>query len=144
MTTAPNTAIAIRASLKVDERKVLRRSTEAEPDTAYRVDQWIVLFAINFATHPADVNINDVGIWIEVYIPDLLQEHCARHDVTLVANQILQDLEFARQQWDFPAAAIHCPRHEIHFEVADAKHGLIRYDRTASRERLDARQQLGE
>lgn len=57
----PNVPIATSASLKVDEVKVLARSTETVPDTADGMDQWISLLAIDFPTHAADIDVNDIS-----------------------------------------------------------------------------------
>ena len=71
----------ISASLKVVERKVLARSTNAKPDAAYGVYEWIDLLGVDLATHATDVNIDNVGLGVKMQIPDLFQKHCPRHNV---------------------------------------------------------------
>ena len=39
-------------------------------------------------------------------IPHVLQQHGPGHNMALVANQVFEQLEFARKQLDVPAAAI--------------------------------------
>jgi hypothetical protein len=56
----PKVAIAISASLNVDDVKVLARSTERVPDTANRMDQRIGLLAVDFATHAPDIDVDDI------------------------------------------------------------------------------------
>ena len=56
----PKVPIAISASLKVDDVKVLARSTETIPDTANRMDQRIGLMVIDFATHAPDIDVDNV------------------------------------------------------------------------------------
>ena len=57
----PKVPIAISASLKVDDVKVLaRRSTETVPDTANRMDQGIGLMVIDFATHAPNIDVDNV------------------------------------------------------------------------------------
>src|SRR5579863_3968798 len=109
MTTAPKTAMLPSANLNVEDRKALARSTDAKPDAANGVDQRVSLLAVHFAADAADINVDDVGRGIEVQIPDMLQEHRPRHHVALVADQIFEHLELARQQLDFPAPAVDCP-----------------------------------
>ena len=76
-------------------------------------------------------------------IPDLFEEHRARHDMAFVANQILQNLELAGQQFDDAAVAVCGARHKIELKVADAQDGFLHYRGAPSRQRLDAGEQLG-
>src|ERR1700730_17881047 len=105
MTTAPKTAMLTSANLNVEDRKALARSTDAKPDAANGVDQRISLLAVDLATDAADIDVDDLRRGIEMQIPDMLQQHRTRHDVALVADQIFEHLEFARQKFDRPAAA---------------------------------------
>src|SRR5271157_1509165 len=93
---APKVPIAISASLNVEEVRVLARSTELVSDAADRVDQRIGLLVVNLAAHAPDIDIDDVGRRIEMQIPDVLQEHRARHHAALVAHQVLEQLELLR------------------------------------------------
>src|SRR3979409_1246409 len=96
-TITPKAPIAISASLKVDDVKVLARSTETVPDTANRMDQRIGLLAVDFSTHAPDIDIDDICRGIEMKIPDVLQQHCPRYDAAFVANQIFEKLELPRK-----------------------------------------------
>src|SRR3981081_1779830 len=89
----PNVPIAISASLNVDDVRVLVRSTETVPHAANRMDQRIVLLAVEFATHPPDIDVDDIGRGIEMQVPDVLQQHRPGHDAAFVAHQILQQLK---------------------------------------------------
>ena len=86
----PKVPIAIRASLKVDDVKVLARSTERVSDAANRMDKRIGLLAVDFATHAPDIDVDNIGGGIEMKIPDVLQQHCPRYDAAFIANQILR------------------------------------------------------
>src|SRR5882762_11467595 len=99
-TTTPKVPIAISASLKVDEVKVLARSTETVPDTANRMDQRISLLAVDLAAHAPDIDVDDVGRGIEMKVPDMLQQHRPGHDAALVADQIFQQLELPGKKRD--------------------------------------------
>src|SRR5262249_9018418 len=94
----------ISASLKVDERRGLARSTDTEPDAADGMDERIGLLAVDLTAHAPDIDVDDVGGGIEVEIPDVLQQQRARHDLALVANEVLENLEFARQELDVASA----------------------------------------
>src|SRR5579863_429151 len=134
----------ISANLNVDERKVLARSTETKSDAANGVNERIGLLAVDLAANAPDININDVCRRIEMQIPDLLQQHSARHDMALISDQIFKDLEFSRQQLDASAATVCRPCHEVQFQVSDAQQCFLDDGCATAGERLDARQQLGE
>src|SRR5882757_1003505 len=138
----PNVPIAISACLKVDEVRVLTRSTETVPDTANRMDQRIGLLAVDLAADAPDIDVDDIGRGIEMKIPDVLQQHCPGYDAALVANQIFQKLEFPGKKKDFLAASTGGPRHQVDREIADAQGRLLDNGIAAPAKRLDARQQF--
>src|SRR5712664_865510 len=140
----PNVPIAISASLKVDDVKVLARSTETVPDTANCVDQRIGLLAVDFATHAPDIDIDNICRGIEMKVPDVLQQHCPGYDAAFVANQILQKLEFPRKKHNVLAASADGPRHQVDREIADTQDGFLDDGVAAAAKRLDARQQFHE
>src|SRR6202047_2437974 len=107
----PKVPIAISASLNVDDVRVLARSTEQVPYATNRMDQRIGLLAVDLATHAPDIDVDDVGRGIEMQIPDVLQQHRPGYDAALVANQILQQLEFPGKQKNILAASAGGPRH---------------------------------
>src|SRR5579872_1244591 len=141
---APKPAMQTSAARKVDERSVLAMSTDAKSDAADGVYQRIAVMIVDLAAHAADIDVDDVGGRVEIQVPDVLQQHRAWHHLALVAHQIFQHLEFARQQFDLFAGAVGGAGHEIEFEVADAQHGFLHHGGAAPRQRFDARQQFGE
>ena len=84
------------------------------------MDERIGLLAVDLAADASDIDVNDVCRWVKMQIPYMLQQHRPRNNLALVANQLLENLEFSRQQLDFPAAAAHRPCHEVQLEIADA------------------------
>ena len=121
----PKAAIAMSASLKVDDLRVLAKSTETIPDTANRVDQRISLLIVDLAAHASDVHVDDIGRGIEVKVPDVLQQHGAGYDAAFVSRQVLQKLEFARQQQNFLATTAGRARNQVDGEIADAQDGFL-------------------
>src|SRR6516225_88721 len=98
------------ASLRVEDRRVLFRSTEAKSDAANGMDQRVVLAAVDLATNSTDIDVDDIGHRIEVQIPYVLQQHGSRDHLTGIARQIRQQSKLARQQFDFPTTAAGDPR----------------------------------
>src|SRR5215475_13477918 len=103
--------MAIKANLKVDDRKVSIRRTDAVPNATDCVDKGIKLSVVHFAADAPNIDINDVGCGIEVEIPNVLQQHSPRNYPSLIANQILKQLEFARKQGDIPATSAGASRY---------------------------------
>src|SRR5262249_25816097 len=136
--------MASSASRSVEERSVLARSTDAKPYAAHGMDQRIGLMIVDLAPHPPDVNVDNVGVRIEMQVPHVLQQHRARDRSPLVADQILEYLELARQQIEGAAAALARARDEVELEIADAQHGFLDHRGAAPGQRLDAREQFRE
>src|SRR3974390_208587 len=143
-TITPKVAIAISASLNVDEVSVLARSTEAVPDAANGMDQRIGLLVVDLAAHPPDIDVDDIRRRIEVEVPDVLEQHGARDHASFVAHQIFQKLELLRQEIDLLAVPAHRPRYQVDGEVADTQDGLLGNSLAAPAECLQARQQFDE
>src|SRR4051812_46357232 len=143
-TISPNTAIANSASRKVEERSVLTRSTETISDAANGMDQRIGLGIVDLAADAADIDVDDVGGGIEMQVPDVLEQHRAGDDAPLVADKIFEQLEFARQQWDLPAAAAGTACDQVDGEVADPQHGLLGDGFAAAAQCLKTRKKLDE
>src|SRR4029453_13560592 len=140
----PNVPIAISACLKVDDVRVLARSTETVPDTASRMDQRIGLLAVDLATHAPDIDVDDICGGIEMKVPDVLQQHCPGYDAAFVANQILEKLKLPGKKHNILTAPACGPRHQVEREIADTQDGLLDNGVTASAKCLDARQQFDE
>src|SRR5260370_7267848 len=124
-TTAPKSATQISASRSVDDRNVLVRSTHTKPDPADGMNERISLLAVDLAPDTSDVDIDDVGRRVKVQIPYMLQQHRPRHDMTFLANQILQNLKFPRHQFDLPPPAPSTSRHPVESTIPDAPHLLL-------------------
>jgi hypothetical protein len=56
------------------------------------------------------MRLDDIRLRIEMNIPDVFEQHCARRDAAFVAHQISQQLAFARLQIDRRAGAPYGPR----------------------------------
>src|SRR4030081_1997981 len=117
-TITPKAPIAISASMKVDDVKVLARSTETVPDAANRMDQRISLLAVDFATHAPDIDVDNICRGIEMKIPDVLQQHGAGYDAAFVTRQILQKLKLRPQEIAILAATPARPRRQADPETA--------------------------
>ena len=134
--------IQIKASLSVVDRKVLARSADTKPHSTDGMNERIGLLAVDLFADASDIDVDDVGGGVKAQIPYMLQQHRARHHPALIADQIFQQLELARQQLDGVAAAAHRSRHQIELKIADAQHCFLDDGIAAPRQRLDAGQQF--
>src|SRR6516165_7222973 len=117
----PNVPIAISACSKIVELSVLARSTETVSDTTNGIDQRISLLVVHLAAQASDIEVNDICRWIEMKIPDVLQQHPPGHDAVFVAHEIFQKLEFLGPKENLLAAPAGRPRGHVDYEIADAQ-----------------------
>src|SRR5215472_6533452 len=90
MVPAAKTPVSAIAQRNVVVRKNSGRRTQGEPNSADGVNEGQLFRQIDLSPEPADVNIDQVGARIEVIVPDLLEEHCARHHLPVVTHQLLE------------------------------------------------------
>ena len=115
------------------------RGTDTIPNTPNCMDQRIRLLTVYLAADATNIDVNDIGGGVEMNIPDMLPQHRPWNYATFVTNQIFQELEFSRQQFDFAIAATHCSRHQIHFEITDAQNRFLDDGCAASGKSLNPR-----
>src|ERR1700757_1101867 len=106
------------------------------------MDQRIGLADVDFPANAADIDIDDIGRWIKMEIPHVLQEHGSRYHLTDIASQILQQFELSRQQFDFLASSAGDPFQEIDLQVADPQYRLLDNGSTTAGKRVDTRHHL--
>jgi hypothetical protein len=83
------------------------------------------------------VDVDDVGLGVEVVFPDLLQQHGAGHRLAGVAHQEFQQLELARLEVDLLALAVHGAADQVHLQVADPQQGVDRAGLATAGQGLD-------
>src|SRR5262245_4423773 len=104
------------------------------------MNERVSLLTVDLSADAPDIHVDDVGRGVEVQFPYMLQQHRSRNDAAGMANEVLENLKFARQQLDCPAAAGRRSRDEVELAVADAAHRFLDDGRAAPGERLDPRQ----
>ena len=92
------------------------------------------------------MDVDDIGLRVEMVGPDLFQQHGPRHALTGVAHKEFEELKFARLQVDQGRLTLHLTRDQVHFQIADAQDGLHRVLILvlAPAQRLDAGDQFGQ
>lgn len=76
---------------------------------------------VDFFAEFADVDVDEVGAWVEVVFPDFLEEHGARADGALIAHECFEEFEFAGAEVDLSAVAGGDAGSDVEGEVADAE-----------------------
>jgi hypothetical protein len=61
---------------------------------------------VDLAAQPAYVGFDDVRMGVEMNIPDVLEEHCARHHLPCMPHQVFKQSEFA----GLPVLSFRVPR----------------------------------
>src|SRR6185437_14500109 len=118
-----NTAAKARAQRNVVVLNRSGRRTQHESDFTDRVNERWLVGQVDLAPQSSNVHINDVGAWVEVIVPNLLEEHRPSHHLAVMSHQVLEELEFARLQVEPAAPAADLARKEIDLEVTDTHHG---------------------
>jgi hypothetical protein len=98
------------------------------------VQQGLVEALVDLAAQSRDVRLHDVGLGIEVEVPDLLQQHRAGHDLAawrIRYSRILNS--WASSSMRLPAAR-HGAGQQVDLEVAGAQRGR-RHDRRPAGQR---------
>ena len=88
--------------------------------STHRVQQGRFETLLDLAAQARDMHINDIGLRVEVIIPDMLQQHCSSDDLPGMAHQIFEQTEFARLEDDDLTCPFGGMRQAVEFEIADA------------------------
>src|SRR5208283_1465579 len=101
------------------DRKTSPVSIEFEAECPNIDDELALACRIELAAHVSDVHVDDVGRPHELEVPDVLEQHRARHDLARTAHEIFDQLEFLRQEFDGSPRAAHGAIDKVHFQIAN-------------------------
>ena len=90
------------------------------PGAANGVDERTVEALVDLRSQPRDMHVNNVGLRVEVIVPDMLEQHGAGHHLAGVLHQELEQAELARLKHDLGAITHHPMRQPVELEIADA------------------------
>ncbi len=110
---------------------------------AHRMQQCLGEAFINFRAQPRDMHVDDVGLGVEMIVPDVLQKHGAGDHLARMLHEVFQQAELPRLQHDLGAGAGHLVRQPVELEIAHPVDGLLAAAAPA-RQHLGARQELRE
>src|SRR5882757_4994424 len=135
-------------SLKIAKPYSYRTSTYTVTDhvsgAADRMQQRPLKTLVDLGAQPRNVHVDHVGLRIEMIVPDVLQQHGARHHLAGMLHQIFEQAEFARLERQLVLAACDAMGEPVELEIADTVERVLGRTAAAARQHLDAGQQLGE
>src|SRR3569623_274606 len=100
--------------------------------------------AIDLGPEPRHMDVDDVGLRVEVVVPDVFKQHGAGNHLAGVLHQILEQAELARLQQDGLAAPLALARQPVEAQIPDLEAGGAFARTGAPREHLHTGEQLGE
>ncbi len=107
------------------------------------MDQLVREGIVDLGAQALDRHVDDVGVAVEVHVPDLRGDQGARQHLALAAHQQVQEGELLVGQGDhLPLAADLAPQH-VQMQIGQL-HLLCLADHAAAQQGTDTQQQLGE
>jgi len=85
------------------------------------------------------MHVDHIGLRIEMIVPDIFQQHGARHHLAGVLHQIFQQAKLARLQRQLFLAAGDAVREPVELEIADAIDRLLGRTAMTAGQHFDAR-----
>src|SRR5438105_3497662 len=92
---------------------------------AHGVDQRALEALVDLRAQSGNMNVDHVGLGVEVVVPDMLEQHGPGHDLTRVLHQIFEKPELAWLQDYLGARADDAVRKPVELEVTDAIGGRL-------------------
>ena len=111
-----------------------------------RVDEDVLQgTAIDLLPQARDMHVDDIGLRIEVIVPDRFEQHGPRHHLPGMAHQVLEQAELARLQLQHLATALDAALEQVHLQVGHAQAGVrLRTAALATQQAIQPRRQFGE
>src|ERR1700732_3271714 len=120
----------------------LLRGAQTVTDATNRVQQRMIEALVDLLPQPADMDVDNIGLRIEMIVPDMLKQHRTGNHMAGVAHQAFQQSEFARQHLDRFARTLDGPRQQIELEICDLQLCRSRWPDAPSQQRLQTGEQL--
>src|SRR5262249_7951005 len=86
---------------------------------AQRADQFQPVAVVNLAPQSLDINLNQVGKRVEVFVPHVLADLCAGDDLARAPREILQQRVLFASQVDSAAGALNLMSARVNCQVGD-------------------------
>src|SRR3984957_19377358 len=90
------------------------------PRPAHGMQERRVEVAVDFGAQSRDMDVDHVGLRIEVIVPDVFEQHGPRDDLARVLHEIFEQAKLSRLQRDFLSRARHLVGQAIEREIAQS------------------------
>src|SRR5271170_5459066 len=123
---------ALRSRIASARRKAVARKSLPSAVTnhitgaADGAEQRCVEIAIDLRPQARHVDVDHIGLRIEMIVPNVLEQHGAGHHLARVLHQILEQPEFARLEHNLFCAAADLVREPVKHQIGDSEHRLLR------------------
>src|SRR5262245_39032521 len=94
---------------------------------------------IDFVAQSAHEHVDDVGLRVEVVLPDVREDHRLGYDLARIAHEVLEECEFTRPQVNRLIPTGDLARQEIERQISDAQRCRLRRTAGTADGRLHAR-----
>ena len=108
------------------------------------MDELRLEIAVDFIAEAADEDVDDVGLGIEMIIPDMFEDHGLGDDFVLVPQEVFQEEKFAGLEIDLGGAAPDFAGEEVHLEIGEGEVGDDGRGAGAADEGLEAGEEFRE
>src|SRR5665213_2864747 len=110
--------------MAVNRKAELRRNlglmrTDHIAGTTHGLQQWGGEAFVQLAAQARNMHVNHVGLRIKVIVPDIFKQHCASNNMPSVADEIFQQFEFTRLQYNWRSTTRYCAGEEIQLKIKD-------------------------
>src|SRR5271170_2455647 len=111
---------------------------------AHGVQERLRKALVDLGSQSRNVHVDDVGLRIEMVVPDILQQHRPGDNLAGMAHEIFQQAEFARLKLQFLPGAAHLVRKPVELEIGNAVKRFLAAATAPARQHLDACKQFRE
>src|SRR5437867_6319824 len=93
--------------------------SQHKPDAADGVNESLISVAVDFLSQSSNLHVDHVAYRrsAALFLPDLARQHFAGHEVALLPQQVLQELEFSAGQIERATASHNPPRGRVDLQV---------------------------
>src|SRR5512143_154869 len=92
-----------KVSRNASERRSLRTFSNNITRSADGVNQLGLEILVHFVPQSADPRVNDVGMRIEIVVPDMLHDHGPGNHLPGIAHEVFEEGELTGLKFDLPS-----------------------------------------
>jgi len=87
------------------------------------MDQFLVKVPVDLGSKAANQHIHHIRLRVKMIIPDMLHNHGLGDHPSRLANEVFEQAEFTRLEFNFPAGSNDLPLDQVYRKIADRQPG---------------------